>query len=349
MEKDVMSMELVKFDVTEAEISELRSRYMMLTIQGLDDKPGFDAVHRARIDIKTRRVFIEKKGKDFRAKAVAFQKAVLTEEHRLIGLLSPIEDYLSDEESRVEEERTRIKAEADAKAAAIIQNRINRLFELGCRFDGISYSYGTLIAPQALIKTCTDEQYETFLGAIRVAVENDALKREAEDRTRQEEAARLLKVAKEQEIERNRINDEYKAIQDEKNRLAKEKKDAEDAKIKAEQEKIRAAELKKAQEEAAEKASKETAERIQRETEAKWAKEKAEAEEKIRSEEVAKAKAARKEARRPDKAKLLSFVETFLAIGQPDLKTEDGQIVWDEIWIILQRADKEIRALVEKL
>jgi hypothetical protein len=338
MEKDVMSMDLVKFDVTEAEISELRSKYMVLTIQGLDDKPGFDAVHRARIDIKTRRVFIEKKGKDFRAKAVAFQKAVLTEEHRLIGLLSPIEDHLSDEESRIEEERARIKAEAEAKAAAIIQNRINKLFELGCRFDGISYSYGTLTAPQALIKVCTDEQYETFLGAIRTAVETDASKREAEDKARQEESARLIKIAREQEAERVRLAKESQAILDEKERLKKERLDAENAKAEEEKAKVRTAELEKAQKEAAEKARIETEARI-----------KAEAEEKLRKEEAAKAKAARKEARRPDKTKLLSFVDHFLGFDPPELKTEDGQVVWDEIWIILQRADKEIRALVEKL
>lgn len=351
MEKDVIGTDLVKFDVTEAEISELRSKYMVLTIKGLDDKPGIDAVHRARIDIKGRRVFIEKKGKEFRAKAILYQKVVLTEEHRLIGLLSPIEDYLSDEENRIEEEKSRIKAEDDARAAAIIQNRINRLFELGCRFDGTAYSYGTLIVPQALIKVCSDEQYETFLGAIRAAVEADAQKKDAEEKARQEEAARLIKIAKEQEAERIRINAEYKAIQDEKDRLAKEKNDAFVAKYNEEQAKLRATELKKAQEEAAEKARIETEARIKREAEEKVIKENLAAAEKLAKEEAARLKAERKAARQPDKVKLLTFINHYFeqTIPVSELKTEEGKEVWVTIWAIIQKAETEIRTLVEKL
>lgn len=339
MEKDTITKELAKFNITDSAIAELSNRYMGLTIKGLDDKPGFDAVHRGRIDVKERRISVEKTRKELKEDSLRYGQAVDKEAKRIFLLLSPIEDHLSDEENRVTEEKSRIKAEADAKVAAIIQNRINRLFELGCRFDGTNYIYGTLIAPQTLIKTCTDEQFSTFEETLRVAVEADAQKREAEDKARQEEATRLLKVAKEQEAERNRINAEYKALQDEKDRLAKEKREAENAKIKAEQDKIFAAEMEKAKAEAAEKARIETEERIKREAEAKIAKEAA-----------AKLRAEKKEARRPDREKLITYAETFMDyIPTPEMKTDEGKAVFGEVKILLKKAGMDIRALVEKL
>jgi len=337
MDEQVITSELQKFQTTDAAIAKLRQDYMALKISGLEDKEGYEKVHLARMDVKTRRVSVTKRGKELREDAVKFQKSVIAEEKRIIYLLSPIEDHLGDEESRVDEEKARIKAEADFQEAARIQARVNILFSLGCRFDGMSYSYGNLIAPQALVKTCSDEQFETFCSVIREAIEKEAEQKAEDERLRKEEAERLAKIAKEQEAERQRLAKEAKALQDEKDRLEREKKAAEDAKIREEQTKVRAAEMEKAKAEAAEKAMKETEERLKRETEARIAKE-----------EAARVRAAKKDARRPDKERLIAYIDS-ISVPQITMKTEDGNTALMDILTILEKAIAEMRLRVEQL
>lgn len=369
MEPEVNEMAVVKFDITEAEISELRVKYMELTIKGMDDKLGFDAVHRARIDIKGRRVFVEKTGKAFREKAIKYQKDVITEEKRIIGLLAPIEDYLSDQENRVTEEVARIKAEAEAKIQAIFQARENRLLDMGCRFDRIAmaYSYGELVAPVAMVKLAPDDMFEKICVAIQGAVDAEKAEKAAEaeriakitaeqekERIRlTEEADRIKKeqdrIAAEQAKEREILVAEGKMIQDEKDRLAREKKAIEDAILKAEQDKLRAIELENAKTAAAEKARIETEERIKREAVEKEALENARAVAKAAIEEKARIAAERKTARAPDKVKILLIADALDAIQTPDVKTEDGKAVALAVMMSIAELVKNIREKVEAL
>jgi hypothetical protein len=311
---------------------------MGLVIKGLDDKEGYEAVHIARMDVKQRRISVTKKGKDLREDAVKFQKAVINEEKRIIGMLQPIEDHLTDEESRVDDEKARIKAEAAAKEAARIQGRVNTLFSLGCRFDGMSYIYDSLVAPQALIKECTDEQFVTFCNAIMVKINEEVAVKAAEAERLAQIKAEQDRVAAEQEQERQRLAAESKALQDEKDRLLKEKKDAEDAKLREEQEKTRAAEMEKAKAEAAEKARVETEARIKAAADAKAAKE-----------EKARLVAERKAARAPDKVKILAYIDALDAFEPPHVKTDEGSAVLVEVQNILENAISEMKKKVETL
>jgi hypothetical protein len=292
---------------------------MALEIKDLDDKAGFEAVHIALMDVVHRCAFIEKQGLAYRRKALDWNKAVLAEEKDLLGLFQPVRDHLTDEKARVVEEKARIKAEAEAKIAAIIQARVNRLFTMGCRFDGMNYTYGSIVAPQALIKVCTDDQFEEFCRKIAEVIEGELAAKAAEEAARKVEADRLAKiteeqgrVAAEQAKERERLAAEGKAIQDEKDRLAREAKAAQDAILKVEQDKLRAAELEKAKAEAAEKARLAEIERVR-----------LEAEEKIRKEEKARIAAERKAQRRPDKEKLLEYARAITDIPQPSLKHDE--------------------------
>jgi len=316
---ELMTFDVVKFDITRAEIAEISQKGMALEIKDLDDKAGFEAVHIALMDVVHRCAFIEKQGLAYRRKALDWNKAVLAEEKDLLGLFQPVRDHLTDEKARVVEEKARIKAEAEAKIAAIIQARVNRLFTMGCRFDGMNYTYGSIVAPQALIKVCTDDQFEEFCRKIAEVIEGELAAKAAEEAARKVEADRLAKiteeqgrVAAEQAKERERLAAEGKAIQDEKDRLAREAKAAQDAILKVEQDKLRAAELEKAKAEAAEKARLAEIERVR-----------LEAEEKIRKEEKARIAAERKAQRRPDKEKLLEYARAITDIPQPSLKHDE--------------------------
>ena len=338
MEEGIITKELQAFNTTDAAIAKLHQDYMGLVIQGMDDKEGYERVHIARMDVKQRRVSVAKKGKDLREDAVKFQKAVIAEEKRIIGMLQPIEDHLTDEESRIDDEKARIKAEAAAKEAARIQRRVNTLFSLGCRFDGVAYIYDSLVAPQALIKECTDEQFVTFCNAIQAKVDEvAALKAAGEARLAQIKADQD-RIAAEQEQERQRLLREAQAIQEERDKIAREKKAAEDAKLREEQEKVRAAEMEKAKAEAAEKARIETEARIKAEAEARAAKE-----------EKARLAAERRAARAPDKVKILAYIDALDAFESPNVKTDEGSAVLLDVQNILENAISEMKKKVEAL
>ena len=358
MEKEVVGQELMTIEAITKEltregvleaIDELDARYKKLTIKDLNDRPGYEAVHVARIDIKGRRIKVEKKSAAMKRAAIDYQHNVNTATKMIIGRLTPIEDYLNDEESRIDEEKARIKAEAEAKIAAMVKARADRLYSLDCRFDGTKWLYrGTDIATQAEIADMNDENFNSVCKTIQDVKDAEA-KAEAEaEAVRKAEADRLAKVAEEQDRiaaeqakERERLAAESKKLQDEKDRLAKEKQAAEEAVLKEEQDKLRAAEMEKAKAEAAEKARIETEARIKRETEEKEAREKAEIEEKARKEATAKIAAEKKLARRPDKEKLLAYSRAISDVPLPELKhaeftslletvvTEIGQVLSD--------------------
>ena len=107
--------------------------------------------------------------------------------------MDPIESYLSDQENRIEEEKARIKAEAEAKIQAIFQARENRLLDMGCRFDRIAmaYSYGELVAPVAMVKVAPDDMFEKICVAIQGAVDAEKTEKAAE-------AERIAKITAEQ-------------------------------------------------------------------------------------------------------------------------------------------------------
>jgi hypothetical protein len=351
MEIQEIRNELVKYSATDAAIAEMSKNYLALAIKGIEDQDGYKLVHTARMNVKAKRVAVKKRGEELREDANKFRTAVIDEVKRITALLEPIESHLEQEENRVDDEKERLKREVAEKEAKVLQDRVNGLFALGCRFDGEIYSYGDLKIPQALLKVCNDDQYAIFVGAITEAVEKEQIARAAEEAARKAENDRLTKVAAEQEAERRRLVAEARKIQEEKDRLFREAKAAENARIREEQEKIRAEELNKAMEKAAELARIATEERMKREIEEKAAKEKAAEEERIRKEEAARVKAERKLARLPDKEKLTVFLsELFSRTPDPSMmKTEEGKAASDSIAIIIQEAEKRCFVRIEQL
>ena len=309
MDTEVITKELQAFNTTDAAIAVLRKEYMVLTIEGLEDKEGLEKVHKARMDCKTRRVAVTKRGKELREDAVKFQKSVIEEEKRIISMLQPIEDHLNDEENRVNEELAKIKAEAEEAERARIQARANMLFSMGCAFDGENFHYGIQILPQTLMRVCTDDQFASFCEKIQEAINIKKAEEAAEAERIAKIEAEQKRIAAEQAAERARLAQEAKALQEARDAMDREKNAAEEAKLKAEQDKLRAIEIENVKKEAALKAESAMLEKIRRETE--------EAAAKKRAADIA---AEKKAARRPDKEKILAYSRAISDIPLPELR-----------------------------
>ena len=294
--------EIIEYDVTTAAIEEMRNRYMDLTIDGIDDKEGFELVHDARMTVKGHRVAVEKKRKELKADALAWGKKVDKEAKRIFALLEPIETHLHTEESRITEEKQRIKEEEQRLEQERIQARIDELTKFDCN------------VPFFELAAMTDEEYgHTLSGAItkweaeQAALaeeqrleeerkEKERLDREAEEARLAEERAKQEQIAKEQAEKEAAILAEQERIE----LMAEEYQKELDAKRKAFEDEKR---LEAAKKEAAEKALKEQAEAEIREQEEK----------------------ARYEAMAPDKEKIFGYAVALEAVDMPDVDTDEAE------------------------
>ena len=316
MDEKLIGTELQKFNITDAAIGALSQEFMSLTIKGLDDREGYKQVHDARMVIKKKRVEVTKTGKDLREDALKYQKAILGEEKRILALLAPIEDHLTEEEERIDREKKRIEEEIEEKERARIQVRIDFLFDSGCRLKNGIYSIFDLEIPDADLRVYTDEQFESICNKVKdlVKAENDRLAEE--ERKRKEENDRLAGIAAEQEAERKRIVEKQAAILFEQKKIEDEKREIEKGKLDLEHQK----EL--------ERVRKETEEQVKAKAEAQAKKDAEEKAERSRLDKLAEeAEAKHKEEIKPDKEKILKLTRILEEIEFPTMKTEEGEKV----------------------
>jgi hypothetical protein len=308
-------------------IAVLKQDYGVLKVSGVDDEDGYKAVHSAKMDIVHRRNNIKKNGLASRKDANDFCTSVLRIEKRLNKEIEPIETHLDTQEKIVTDEKARIKAEAEAKEAARIQVRIDHLHAMGCTFNGQNYvlpfAPAGYACPQALMKSCNDEQFEQISKSFYALVEIEHARIEAEKAAKIEEENRIAKIRAEQEAEAKRLT-EIKAEQDKK---AAEIKAAQDA-VEAEKKRIadeqkRVADEKRRKEEL-EKAKIEAAEKAKRETEARLKREAEQREEELRLAKLAEEKAL---ALRPDKEKANTYFQSLNGYMQKECPLISDRLV----------------------
>ena len=326
------------FEINIKEVQAMVKKYQTLTLVP-DDKESYQLCQtaltscvRTRTGINKRRLELNKADQDRIKKRNAAAK-------QLEAIVAPAEDHLS---GLINTEKARLQAIEDEKRDAekrMIDDRIKQLGQY------------RVILPYQEIALMTDEEFDTALFDAkeewkaeqeRQAKAEAARKAEEErlekQRKEQEaEAARLAKIREEQEAEQaareaelkkqaDELAAKEKAIQDEKDRIAKEeadKKAAEEAKIQAE----------KAVKERAEREAKEAAEKEKREKE----------------------EAARQEALKPDKEKLLKFADDINEWGGGYtaekflMKSEDAQLLFNYVLQKIQDLEDDFRERIEKL
>lgn len=321
---------LVRYSVTDAMIAKYREDFGKLIIT---DSKTEAAVRSALTTMVRTRTGIEAEYKVLTADANERIKLIRTEKNRIIAELAPTEEHLRAEWDRVEAERAKKKAEAEAAKAKAIQDQIDaanaaRQAELDRQAaelaaakakqdeenrimqEKLAAAQKRLEEQQAAAKAKADEE-------ARIAREQEekarrereaAEAKEREERRQREEAAakaerdRLAKIEAEQRAERERLAEERRKIE------------AEAARIKAEQD------------------AKELAERLAREAE----------ERRIAELERAAALKAREEALRPDKERLAAWAKLLRGLMTPTVLSEEAKAA-------IAVAKSEINAAADKL
>jgi hypothetical protein len=361
MQLETVQKELERFNVTDAAIAKLNTDYMALTVKGAADKSGYEIVKAARIDIKKRRVEVEKTRVTLKAESLEYGRRVDGEAKRITALLEPIETHLIAQEKIVDDEKARIKAEAEAKEAARVQARIERLESMGMGLIAGNYKlpYGVdgVAVPVAILKVCTDEQFAQFVAQIqekkdvedaRVKAEEDARKAE---NTRlavasafiESERLRLEEISRKQTEEADRIKAEQQVVEREKQKLIEDEAARVAAidrgKKRVEDEKQRAEEIEKVKAAAVEQARVDIEAKIKRQVE-----------EKAAADLRAKTAAEKKAARAPDKEKLLQYADYIAGIAAPpDLKSVEAKDIVTQTQNALSFTIQTLREKAEAL
>ena len=317
----------ISFETVRAEVSKLATQYADIT--AISNKAGRDQAHAAAMTLKNRRVEIQRRAKEVREDAVAFQKAVIAKGDELAALIEPEEQRLLKLRDAWDAEQERIKREAaeaeqrrkqgheakiadirsvvvdsSGKSALCLQHIIS-----GLEMEDVSEASFEEYAPVA-----SRAKAET-LDKLR-AMKAEAEAREAEQariKAEQEAEAKRLAAEREElarlraEAEARRKEEEAKAAEAraaEAARLAAERaeiakqREEQEAKARAERAELerQAAELRAQQEAAAAEAKRLEGERIAAERRAAEEKERAAREEAARVE--AKRQAKEREAQR---------------------------------------------------
>ncbi len=224
---DFISVQLAKFDdeINPENLKALVAKYSKLEIKDVNDKEGYEALRKGRIELKTERVKINKVAKAMRDVGTRFNKAVSEKEEGLVDIIEPLEIKLRKREDQIDEEKEALAQEKQRAEDLAIQDRIDLLRNVGLEMDYVE------------IKGLTDEQFDKALedatDAYTKRKEEERIESERLDKEREEEEKRLADEKKSFEIMQAKLKEEAEKKEEE-NRIERERLQ----KIKDEQDKI---------------------------------------------------------------------------------------------------------------
>jgi len=220
-------------------------------IVAITNTAGYDECHAARMRLKNARLDVEKRAKAAREDAQAFSKAIIAQEKKLVGIVSPEEDRLAVIQKAYDdakEAERQAKAKAEAERVNAIKYRIDEIRATVSIVAGSSASRIAEILGD-LMEMNIDDSFAEFVQEAQAALETaiarvnkllaDAKEREAEqERIRLEriELARLRKAEEERQAqERAKFEAERAAARAEAEAKALAERTAHEKRVAAEQ------------------------------------------------------------------------------------------------------------------
>lgn len=233
------------FDTVKAEVEKLATQYADIT--AISNKAGRDQAHSAAMALKSKRVEIQKRAKEVREDAVAFQKAVIAKGDELAAIIEPEEQRLISLRDAWDEEQARIKreaAEAEQRRKAWHESQVASIRGVVLNAAGAApEKLRGLITELDLIEPSEEihAEYAPVVARAKAETLSKLLEMLAEAEDREAEQARI-KAAQEAEAARiaaereelARLRAEAEARRQEDERKAAEARAAEEARLAAE-------------------------------------------------------------------------------------------------------------------
>lgn len=231
LEKKI-EVELVKHNVTDAVINQLKEKYGGLKLRSLDDKETYLEIKAAAREVAKWRTLAVKICKEGREELVRGQKTWVLKEKEVVGKLSEVENPLDAEMKKYDDEVERIKNEEKQRQEDAYMQRVQALTRMGAVYSNNSYTLGDFSMDANLVKeTSQDIWEEKMLPSFTAEYEKIEAERIEQKRIEDEKKAETLRLQKqleEQQAELKRQQEEFEKQKREQERIAHEKKMAED-------------------------------------------------------------------------------------------------------------------------
>jgi hypothetical protein len=186
---------LEKMNITKKFLEEKRDECLELKLDG-QNKEAYTIIRETRLNMKTRRVAIEKICKKGREDATKTQKAWIAVQNDWTEIVSAGEDYLSKLEEQYEMEAERIKSEAKRKQEESFILRQSELTKMGAQYIDGNFVLNDISFEAILIKEADDEvwnesiknkYYDQYLINEAVRLAEEKVKAEAAEKLRIEQ------------------------------------------------------------------------------------------------------------------------------------------------------------------
>ena len=223
-----ISTALVKHNITDAVISELKARYGGLKLKDVNDKQGYLEIKDARKEVRKWGVLTEKITKKGREDAIAIQKKWLAKEKEILGKIAEVQDLLDAEIKKYDDEQERIEQERQRKIEEAFAARQASLFRMGATFSNGSYNLGEISYESNLIKESDESMWnDVILPKYTKVYERVEAERVEQERQRKEQEEKLRKQQEELAEQQRLFKEQQEAFQKQQAELQRQKDEAE--------------------------------------------------------------------------------------------------------------------------
>lgn len=226
------TLDLQQFNPDKATLLKLKEECSGLEIKGIDDKVGYDIVHSKRMELKTTRVDITKKGKELRQNALDFQKKVISYEKELIEIIEPIERNLEEKEKAIDLEKEKIKRQK------LLPERLEKLSKIDC------------VISNDEILSMDDNEFDKFYNEKNTLFLAEKQRQLDEANAKLEDERRKIQEAKDREVAEKQRQSELEQARKEAEEKAKLEMELKIKKEAEEKQRLEAERLKQEKEEA---------------------------------------------------------------------------------------------------
>lgn len=169
-------------DESIAIIKKKRDEYGLLTIDGVGDKEGYEAVKLAMGKMKNDRIaFFNAATENVIDPANKYLKQFKTDLEKVADEFKAGEKELRDKKDFIDGEKERLKAEAELEKVRVMHVRVNDLNVMGAAFDGMVYSFPydqTLMITAADIKDFTEDEFNEFKERAQTSFDTEQQRKE---------------------------------------------------------------------------------------------------------------------------------------------------------------------------
>lgn len=230
---------LVKENVTDKVIEELKERYSGLKLNSVDDKDGYLQIKEARKNVRAVGIITEKLCKHGREDAIKEQKLWLAKEKEILDKIAKVQTPLDDEIKKFEDEVERKENEEKERKEKAFQERQATLIKYGATYDNGSLVLNHISYEIDNIREADEEIWDNIiLPKYKAEFEKAEAERVRLEKEREAAALKLKQEQEELNRQREEMEKQKEELADAQAAMQKMKEDAEREKRLAAQNKL---------------------------------------------------------------------------------------------------------------